>query len=704
MLGCWPCRGLVDELTQGGRFRFGLFEANLRTRELLKDGRQVRIQEQPFQVLAALLERPQEMLSREELHRRVWPDDTFVDFENSLNVAVNRLREVLGDSASNPRFIETLPRRGYRFIAPVQVIGSTATPQRSPVLERNRAQKLAGWIVITVTAAVVVSVAAFMHTPRTVRVLRLSQLTNGKLNIPNNGGSLDSPLLTDGSRLYFSQMQRGHVAVQQIPVTGGEPVTIPSPFPDTVLFDISREGSELLVGSLDDHGPDAMQLWVIPASGGPPLRVGSARAGGAGWSPDASQIAYGAGPNLFVADRNGSNVRQLANFACDCSVFLPRWSPDSQRLRVTVENYANQTSTLWEMPPRGGAAGRVLPGWVTHHNRKGNWIADGKIFFFDDYDNAWAQTEETSFFGRTSDPPVQLTQGPLTIYSVIPNRDGSKLFAIGERSRGEVLRYDAESHRFEQLLDGISAEGLDYTRNGKWMTYVSFPDGALWRSRADGQDRIQLTSPPLRANLPRWSPDGSRIAFAAQLAGRPVNIYTVNADGSNLQPLPGTEWKIAPSWSPDGKALAYAVDVERRQLAIYNLETRMATTLSPDRSFLPVWSPDGRYILAATPDPPRLRLFELRTGRWTDLLSALPEQWVWSHDGNYIYLDYARAKNPSIQRIQLRDRRREKVADLAGISRSNGIFNVWFGLDPQDSPMVLRDLSSQQIYALDIQH
>ena len=106
------------------RYRFGIYEADVRAGELLREGSKIKLQEQPFQVLVALLERPGEIITREELRQRLWLSDTFVDFDHSLNTAINKLREALRDSASNPRFIETKARRGYRFIAPVQVISS----------------------------------------------------------------------------------------------------------------------------------------------------------------------------------------------------------------------------------------------------------------------------------------------------------------------------------------------------------------------------------------------------------------------------------------------------------------------------------------------------------------------------------------------------------------------------------------------------
>ena len=114
------------------RYRFGIYEADPRSGELTRDGVKVKLQEQPFQVLLLMLERPGEIVAREELQQRLWPADTFVDFDHSLNTAINKLREALRDSAANPRFIETKAKRGYRFIAPVQVVGEAAVPPAAP--------------------------------------------------------------------------------------------------------------------------------------------------------------------------------------------------------------------------------------------------------------------------------------------------------------------------------------------------------------------------------------------------------------------------------------------------------------------------------------------------------------------------------------------------------------------------------------------
>lgn len=153
--------------------RFGEFVADLQAGELRKVGSNTRLTGQPFQVLVVLLDRPGRMVTREELHRRLWPADTFVDFEHGLNAAVNRLREALGDSADSPSFIETLPRRGYRFIAPVsrtsEPLGGEASQHsttektdRDPKVKRTNRWITLRYAVAAVGLAIVITAAAFL--------------------------------------------------------------------------------------------------------------------------------------------------------------------------------------------------------------------------------------------------------------------------------------------------------------------------------------------------------------------------------------------------------------------------------------------------------------------------------------------------------------------------------------------------------------
>ena len=586
-----------------GDFRLGSWLVQPSLNTISRNGRTIRLEPKVIEVVSCLAQHPGETVPKEQLIRAVW-GETFVT-DDVLTRSISELRRAMEDDPREPQFIETIPKKGYRLIANVERLGGMQTRSRGD-------RKLLVIAALAGALLLVFAGVAFTHRPLRPHLLQATQLTNARLVVPRNGGDLDSTLLTDGSRLYFSNVISGRVTGQQLPVNGGEPANIRTSLGSFLLFDVSADGTELLVASLG--GQDDMQLWALPTTGGSPRRIGDISAEGAGWSPDGKRIVYGKGSQLFVADRNGADSRLISDLACECSVLWPRWSPDGQRVRFTREDYADQTSALWEVSPNGERPHPVLPDWTAHCNQKGSWTRDGKYFVFDDSENIWIREEERGLLGRGQSAPVQLTKGPLTMFSGVISADNRKIFAVGERSQGEVLRYDSKTGRFERFLNGISAEGLDFSRDGQWMTYVAYPEGTLWRSRVNGGERLQLTSLPLKAVGPQWSPDGSRIVFTGQLEGKPVNIYTVNADGSDLQALPGEEWKIAPSWSPDGNSLAFTAGAEKRDLTLYDFQTRRSRVLSPGVVYIPQWSPDGQRIIAGTPGPPRLRLFDLRTG------------------------------------------------------------------------------------------
>ena len=157
--------------------RFGVFELDLRCGEMRRQGLRIRLQEQPFQVLAMLLERPGELVTREELRKKLWPADTFVDFERGLNKDINKIREALGDTAGSPRFIETVPRRGYRFVAPVGGISAPVAAVAAPELNISRGAARRFFVFIQAGYLAMYG-AALLHLPAIEHLQFLSRVRN----------------------------------------------------------------------------------------------------------------------------------------------------------------------------------------------------------------------------------------------------------------------------------------------------------------------------------------------------------------------------------------------------------------------------------------------------------------------------------------------------------------------------------------------
>jgi len=308
--------------------------------------------------------------------------------------------------------------------------------------------------------------------------------------------------------------------------------------------------------------------------------------------------------------------------------------------------------------------------------------------------------------------PIQLTAGPLSFMSPLLSKDGKQIFAVGESHRAEVIRYDSRSHQFVPYFSGISAEGLAFSRDGQWVTYTSYPDGTLWRSKVDGSERLQLTFPPLRVLLPRWSPDGKQIAFNARLHDATFNIYLISSEGGQAQRiLPSEKHQGDANWSPDGNSLVFGSDIRNKEpIQTIDLGSRRVSALPGSSGlFSPRWSPDGRYIAAMTTERPfKLMLFDFSTQKWAKAFGSEMSYPSWSHDGKYIYFqnwhDPMRHIGECIVRLRLSDRKAENIVDIKDVGRlTTGTIVDWLGLAPDDSPLFARDLSTSEIFALDVE-
>lgn len=513
---------------------------------------------------------------------------------------------------------------------------------------------------------------------------------------------------TDGSRLYLGMGADSSVihGMAEMSVTGGDPrpLTI-LPSPDMVPVDLSANGAELLV--VDGRGaPPRGPIWSLPVLGGSPRRLGEASGETAAWSPDGKMLAYSNLGDLFVAKADGSGARKLTAVKGDIKNIT--WSPDSAHLRFDATDTAGTIGQQlsWEVSVAGSDLHRFLGGWHDPPDECcGKWTPDGKYFVFQSKSQIWAVPKAGGFF-QSEPQPIALTSSPLSLSSPLPSKDGKKLFMIGQTYRGELMRYDAKSGQFAPFLGGISAEYVAFSRDGQWVTYVSYREGSLWRSKLDGSEKLQLSYPPMYPVLPRWSPDGKKIIFFefARDARTPARIYEVSVDGGSPRQLMPDDQRqqLDPNWSPDGTKIVFSNESNDPSSAIHVLDVASRTVMDLPNSqgmYSPRWSPDGRYISAFSSDSMRLLLFDSQTHKWTELANGSLSWLNWSHDGQYVYVLDFRGNN-AVVRIRVSDHRTEQVADLKNFA-ATGRYGGCLSLAPDDSPILLRDAGTQDVYSVD---
>ena len=715
--------------------QFGLFEVDLQARELRKSGVRIKLNEQPFQVLAVLLERPGEIVTREELQTRLWPADTFVDFDLSLNSAVKKLRQALGDESDNPRFVETLYRRGYRFIAPVATggrekelpaaneevpaapspvsqtardtgngAGSQPVGSGRPGETAARSWKRLAFLAAAGLAVLLVGVVFELNPRSSPRITGFTQITSG-------GKVHQMPaLLTDGQRLYFQAADKDRVTLGEVSVSGGDSALLATPFLNTFLLDIAPDCSSLLISKFE--GTDSNEespIWLLPLPAGSPRPLATVAGHSAVWSPEGHRLLYPRGADLYEANPDGSDARRLATLSGQ--VEGVRVSPDGRKIRLTLEDIKTGLGELWELNRDGSEPHPLLPNWnVAPHECCGRWTPDGKYFVFSSLregrTSLWVLPDRHSWI-QTKAKPMQLTNGPLDFWMPVPSRDGKRIYALGGMPRSEVLRYDGRS--FVPYLGGASAADLAFSADGQRVAYVSVPELALWSSKIDGSDRIQLSDPgAMEVALPRWSPDGTLIVFMAKTLKSDWRAYLVAANGQGLRELiPGATVGLDPGWSPDGKSIVLSMGdlgPVSNKISIVDRETgKVSPVPGGENRFSPRWSPDGRYIAAITTDSQALMLFDRTNQRWTELARTSIGYPSWSHDGQYLYFDSILTEDPAFFRVRISDHQLERLASLKDIHRYWGPNAEWSGLGPDDALLVTRNISSPEIYALDWQ-
>jgi len=641
--------------------------------------------------------------------------DLPLELERIINKALEKDREVRYQVASEMRADLRRLRRessGHSGLAATATAASSvsaASMAAAPSTSHVPRRKPALLVAIAVLALAPLGFALRPSVPAP-KALGTVQLTNDGRVKAFGTSIIPSALLTDGTRLYFIVGSFQSPSLAQVSVEGGEATTVPVPFQLLSLADTSPTHPELLIGG-PPMSASAAGLWVLSVPGGQARRIGSLMVTDASLSPSGDEILYSAGKDLFRARADGSGARKLATV--NGIPIRSRWSPDGELIRFTVYDQKLLRTELWEVRADGTHL-RALTNDPAQNSCCGNWTPDGRYFVFQSNLNGTtgilAIREKRHFWEKVSPAPVRLTVGQMNALAPVPGKDGKRIFFEGVLPRSELLRFDIKTHQFVPIAAGLSAEGVSFSQDGQSMAYVSFPESALWRAKADGSERRQLTFQPLIAGLPCWSPDGRRIAFNGQMPGKPWKIFVIPAEGGSPEEVTQRDRaEVDPSWSPDGDSIVFGERADLAQISreagihIIDLKTHKVRELPNSVGlYSPRWSPDNRYILAISADFDRLLLYDLSAGKWQELLHARSSYPNWSKDGKYIYFADAFDTTLPFYRVRVADHKLERLANLADYGRiALGRWGWWTGLGPDDSLLAARDISVQEIYALD---
>jgi DNA-binding winged helix-turn-helix (wHTH) protein/Tol biopolymer transport system component len=749
-------------LSESEKLLFRFADIEVRESEFLitRAGQPLPVEPKVMRLLLYMLRRPGQLIGKDELLDAVW-NGTVVS-ENSLTRNVAYLRHILGDDPRTPRYIATVSSLGYRFICPVEAMpqslnghalegpqsgkegngkivgialpdcdGSVADP---PARSTNRLKtKATGipWLASRRTRWLTACILLILGLAATLRIwlrpLPPPRIAEYK-QLTNDGRKKDI-LGTDGERLYLRLADSpgfGH-----IPVTGGRvtPVTVqlsgvPSLAPNGGLNDVSPDGASVLMPGefhLDDYNVD---LWSVGIEGHPSRLIG--RAFSSTWSNDGRSLLYsdiqgrisvvssaGGEPHeIFAWPAKQNQIVRLADLS---------WSPNNSRIRFT------EGHRIWEISGTGANLHELLPGWnASLFMCCGRWTPDGAYFLFLSGDThrenlfmpaaqIWALDQRQSLLHSPPREPVRLTAGPMLFGKPIPSMDGRTVFSRGTTQRGELVRFNSQTRQFEPFLGGISAESVAFSPDGMHLAYVSFPDGILWMDKRDGTEPVQLSRPPLYPRTIRWSPDGTQILFTDTSPGGMQTMYVVSYLGGPLARLlpADNNPESDPAWSPGGEEVVYctnfawSADPSDREIEIRiaDLHSHTTTTLPPAPGPLggtvwsPRWSPDG-LLIAAIAGPGNLALFDLKRQQWK-LLGASGDFPTFSHDGRFLYFIHF-GEETGVYRIPVKGGKIERIVDLKGF-RHTGNLGFYFGLDPDDSPLLLRDVGHDELYALTLE-
>ena len=566
------------------RVSFGEFRLDLATGELRgQNGARARLQQQPLQVLRLLLEADGRVVSRDDLRTALWPEETFVDFEHSVNTAIKKLRKALEDSVEKPKFIETVPKVGYRFLAPVQWnpesknnplhnTSTIASRDGTVVQAEPRRRLLTTGSALAIVFILAGAIALFL--------LYRSSLYRSKAPEPSislavtSVGEKYSPSLSpDGKQLAFAWNggTGSHFSIYVKLIGAEEPLRLTRQ--DSIDFNPvwSPDGHYIAFCRIKKGNTG---IYIVPSLGGAERKIRDTHweqrdfdqvfwyFGRLSWSPDGKLLAFSdrmsnnEPTSIFLLALDSLSSRRLTSATLPGD-YNPVFSPDGQMLAF---NRGSQgVTSIYTMPVAGGAERRLTTG--SQFGWGLAWTSDGRELVFGRA--GWLATSgwlwKISVHGGE---PQRLQFGQ---EGTEPSIRGSRLVYARQVSNLNIWRKQLDSKHSllpaDRFLSSTAIEsGPQYSPDGRRIVFESTRSGSyeIWTCHSDGTNLVQLTHFSNVSGTPRWSPDGQQIAFDSRASGN-ADIFVMDAQGGSLRKLTNeTSADVIPSWSRDGRWIYFA--------------------------------------------------------------------------------------------------------------------------------------------------
>jgi Tol biopolymer transport system component/DNA-binding winged helix-turn-helix (wHTH) protein len=596
-------------------WRFGVFEVDVRAMELRRGGTPVKIREQSFSILVFLLEHPGELVTREDLRRVLWPSDTFVDFDHSLNTAVMKLREALGDSADKPLYIETIPKRGYRFIAPFEVAGigngqvtSEEAVVEAPVNEVSAddtsapRKKRRGGMLVGVGACLLLTGAGWfaymmwrVRFPSSPVQRSLARLTF------DDGLQTGAAWSPDGRYIAYASDRGGKFDIWMQQISGGDPIQITKGPGHHWQPNWSPDGKYIAYRSEEGDGG----IYIMPALGGLGQQRKIAPFGySPQWSPNSQQILFQSGFSLsldshfYIAQLDGSAPHEvLAEWVAQekLNAASTAWYPDGKRITFWIVGDQSPSPIFWTVPIAGGPPIKLdIPPAVQKElaQASGDLRAGQQ---WGDYPFSWSPSCDAIYF-------IRGYRGARNIWKLKVDPETMRATAIERLTTGPgpdegiALSSDGKQLAFTAMTQRIQA----------WL----FPfDAGTGRIKGNG---TAITAPGRTAAEPVLSRDGTKVAYyvfhGEGFGPTQLNVYNEIwvkslVDGSEAPVIADGNSRWFQAWSPDGKQLAYCRRNDSKklwQVMTWSTQSREEQPLA-DLGGLPFcwdWSSDGKWLLA----------------------------------------------------------------------------------------------------------